>query len=100
MLHSGVDPRRGATARKPWERPEISILVFRATANGPSPGSDGLFPDQVAPPPPPPPPTTSKGSALCDSSIPSPGVTGGTNNPISVKTHYHHPENFCAGLLS
>ena len=87
MSTSGFREQGGDGApRQPWRAPRLSVLVFRATANGSSPGSDAAFPDQPPSPPPPPqapapppPPPPSKGSLQCDGPVQVAAGTGMTS---------------------
>jgi hypothetical protein len=101
MSTSGFREQGGDGApRQPWRAPRLSVLVFRATANGSSPGSDAAFPDQPPSPPPPPqapapppPPPPSKGSLQCDGPVQVAAGTGMTSFTTPVPTSKHGGTN-------
>src|ERR1700730_8740237 len=107
MLTLGSEDHRGdKSRRKEWLAPALSVLVFRATANGVTsttddvlPGFFGSSPPPPAPPPPPlspppppqspPPPPPSKGALQCDGAVQVAAGTGMTSftTPIPMSKH-------------
>jgi hypothetical protein len=106
---------RDDAPQRPWQAPVLSVLVFRATANGSSPGTDTQFPDMIptasppAAPPPPPPPPNAKGNFACDGTVQTGAGTtatfvtnasksGGTNQDAVFQAHPNQTLAPCANL--
>jgi hypothetical protein len=103
MTTSGFREHGGDGApRGPSQAPVLSVLVFRATANGSSPGTDTQFPDMIATSSPPTssPPTSSKVTFACDGAVQTGAgntATFITNSSKRGGTHqdssFAHPNN-------
>jgi hypothetical protein len=98
------DHRREEPRLEKWQAPALSVLVFRATANGVTSTTDevlpGFFgsspppppPPPLSPPPPPPPPPT-KGNFLCEGATFVGSGQGTSNTPVTVNQGTTKPKH-------
>jgi hypothetical protein len=107
MSMSGLHQHgHGGPTRRPWQAPSLSVLVFRATANSTSTGTDLQTSGQIVnqspppppplPPPPPPPPPQKKGDFACDAGAFVGAGTGASAPTTAFKPAAKHPDTHVA----